>query len=58
MNDDHVDLYKDDAGEWRWRRVAANGNIVSDSGEGYVNRIDAREMAEKVNPGVPIEEEA
>lgn len=28
-------IYKDKAGEWRWRLLASNGNIVADSGEGY-----------------------
>ena len=28
--------YKDAKGEWRWR-LAANGRIIADSGEGYKN---------------------
>lgn len=28
-------VYKDKAGEWRWRLRAKNGRIVADSGEGY-----------------------
>lgn len=35
------ELYKDTAGEWRWRLIADNGNIMADSGEGYVNKQDA-----------------
>lgn len=47
---DHtVLLYRDEAGEWRWHRQAANGAIVSDSSEGYQNYEDCREMAEQVN---------
>lgn len=34
------ELYKDKAGEWRWRLVVDNGNIIADSGEGYKNKID------------------
>ena len=28
-------IYKDAAGEWRWRLKAANGKVLADSGEGY-----------------------
>jgi uncharacterized protein YegP (UPF0339 family) len=49
MDHHTVVLYVDQAGEWRWHREAANGSVVSDSGEGYVNYQDCREMAEKVN---------
>lgn len=31
----NIEYFKDDAGEWRWRAKAANGNIVATSGEGY-----------------------
>jgi len=34
------EVYKDNAGEWRWRLVAANGEIVA-VGEGYKNKKDA-----------------
>ena len=33
-------VYRDAAGEWRWRLVATNGRTIADSGEGYVNRQD------------------
>lgn len=36
----HVEYYKDQHGEWRWRAVAANGETVADSAEGYVRRAD------------------
>lgn len=32
-------LYKDTAGEWRWRLKAGNNETIA-SGEGYVNRQD------------------
>lgn len=51
-----VEIYRDDAGEWRWRRRASNGLIVSVSGEGYVNLSHAREMAAELNPDVEIVE--
>lgn len=37
----HFKLYKDAASQWRWRLIAANGRIIADSGEGYVNKSDA-----------------
>lgn len=33
-------LYKDAAGQYRWRLVAANGRRIADSGEGYNNKAD------------------
>lgn len=33
-------IYKDRNSEWRWRLLAANGNTVADSGEGYANKQD------------------
>lgn len=45
---DSVFFYKDEAGEWRWSRTDAyNGNIVSESGEGYHNREDCINIAQK-----------
>lgn len=41
-------MYRDTAGEWRWRAVAANGNILADSGEGYKRRIDCLSGLETV----------
>jgi uncharacterized protein YegP (UPF0339 family) len=41
-------IYKDKAGEWRWRRKAANGRITAESGEGYHNQGDAINQAEEV----------
>lgn len=38
-------VYRDSLGEYRWRLIAENGKVVSDSGEGYVRRIDAVDEA-------------
>ena len=51
---DKVIIYKDAANEWRWRRVANNGNIVSSSGEGYKNHSHCEEMASKLNKDAEI----
>jgi uncharacterized protein YegP (UPF0339 family) len=32
--------YKDARGHWRWHLKAANGRIIAESGEGYVNYQD------------------
>jgi amphi-Trp domain-containing protein len=37
----HFQLYRDRAGEWRWRLVHHNGNIIATSGEGYTSRQNA-----------------
>lgn len=29
------EVYRDTAGEWRWRLLHDNGNVIADSGEGY-----------------------
>lgn len=39
-NQDRWEFYKDNRGEWRWRRTASNGRIVGASTEGYVNKAD------------------
>jgi uncharacterized protein YegP (UPF0339 family) len=42
------EVYQDTAGEWRWRLVHRNGNILADSGEGYTRRNDANRAVERV----------
>lgn len=42
------EVYKDSAGEWRWRLVHRNGNIIADCGEGYVRKRDALNGVESV----------
>ena len=39
-NGDRWEIYKDSAGDWRWRRTASNGRIVGASTEGYANKAD------------------
>ena len=55
----HYELYKDDAGEWRWRLRAANGKIIADSAEGYHNKQDCIAGIDlvKSSVNVPVEEE-
>lgn len=35
------EFYKDNAGEWRWRKIASNGRIVGASSEGFSSRANA-----------------
>lgn len=50
------EVYEDSAGEWRWRLVAPNGNIVADSGEGYSSKQGAKRGIESVKAGAPAAE--
>jgi uncharacterized protein YegP (UPF0339 family) len=54
-----VIIYEDLRGEWRWRLVAANGRIVADSSEGYVDATNVRDAVEKITAafedGITIE---
>lgn len=34
------ELYRNTRKEYRWRLKAANGKIMADSGEGYINKAD------------------
>jgi uncharacterized protein YegP (UPF0339 family) len=47
------ELYEDSAGEWRWRLVVPNGNIIADSGEGYASKQGARRGIESVKGAAP-----
>ena len=46
-NFDKWEIYKDKAGEWRWRRTASNGKTVGASSEGYVNHSDCIANAQR-----------
>ena len=53
------ELYKDKAGEWRWRLRHQNTNIIADSGEGYQTRVGALNGINSVKEnatGAPIQE--
>lgn len=54
MGAEKVEVYRDDAGEFRWRRLAGNGEPVSESGEGYVNHEWAVAQAAALNEGVTV----
>lgn len=41
-------VYRDAAGEYRWRLVATNGRIIATSSDGYTEHGDAHEAVERV----------
>ncbi|WP_339104867.1 amphi-Trp domain-containing protein [Haloterrigena salinisoli] len=47
------EVYEDRGGQWRWRLVHWNGNIVADSGEGYSSRSNAKRAARSVMRSAP-----
>jgi uncharacterized protein YegP (UPF0339 family) len=46
------EIYRDGAGEWRWRLVHRNGNVLAAASEGYTRRRDARRSVESVRETV------
>lgn len=44
---DRIEVFRDVRGEWRWRKVARNGEIVAVSGEGYTRKWSARRAARR-----------
>ena len=42
------ELFEDAQGQWRWRLVHDNGNILADSGEGYASKQKAKQGLESV----------
>jgi uncharacterized protein YegP (UPF0339 family) len=42
------EIYRDNAGEWRWRFVHKNGNILAAASEGYTRRRDAKRSVDGI----------
>jgi uncharacterized protein YegP (UPF0339 family) len=54
------ELFKDKAGEFRWRFVANNGQTIATSGEGYKRKIDCEhgiDLVKQDAPGAKVEEQ-
>lgn len=51
---ERVEVYRDQADEWRWRYFAANGEEESRSSEGYDNESHAARQARETYPGVLV----
>jgi len=47
------ELFKNGKGEYRWRLRHQNGRIIADSGEGYVNKEDAKNGIQSVKENAP-----
>lgn len=41
-NQAHFEIYRDKAGDHRWRLRAINGRIVADSAEGYASKRNVK----------------
>ena len=52
-DEDSFEVYEDRGGEWRWRLVHDNGNILADSGEGYSSRNEAENAVDRVLSHIP-----
>ena len=48
-----LEFYENEAGEWRWRAKAKNGEIVA-TGEAHTRARDAKRAAVEVFPGIKI----
>jgi uncharacterized protein YegP (UPF0339 family) len=46
---DRIVVFADQGGLWRWHRKAANGEIISDSGQGYAHISTATIAARRAN---------
>lgn len=57
MSEAKVEVYRDTAGEWRWRVVSANGQEIGRSEEGYNKRSYCLQVARDRNPGLTVEAE-
>lgn len=47
-----IEVYRDEAGAWRWRLLHRNGNILAGSGEGYANRSGVRRAIDRLREGI------
>ncbi|WP_435183030.1 HVO_2922 family protein [Halobellus sp. EA9] len=47
-NSAKFELFEDRSGQYRWRLVHSNGNIIADSGEGYATKQKAKQGIESV----------
>ena len=53
-------MYKDKAGEYRWRLRADNNEPIADSNEGYKDKARCRagvELVKRLAPTAPVEEQ-
>ncbi|WP_436911573.1 DUF1508 domain-containing protein [Halosimplex marinum] len=53
VDDLEFEVYEDNAGEYRWRLLSGNGEILADSGEGYSARDEAEAAVDRVREYAP-----
>lgn len=46
------ETYKDRKGEWRWRLLATNGNVIACSGEGYTKKFNCTRVIQRIINGI------
>ena len=51
-----VEVYQDEGGDYRWRLVAANGQVVGRSEEGYTERAYTLHRAQMLNPDAKLDD--
>ncbi|NLV08697.1 DUF1508 domain-containing protein [Halomicrobium mukohataei] len=51
-SDATFELFEDSAGQWRWRLVHDNGNIIADGGQGYASKQKAKQGLHSVKQNV------
>ena len=49
----NFEIYKDKSGEFRWRLVHTNGQIIANSGEGYKAKANAENGIKSVKENAP-----
>lgn len=51
-------VFKDSAGRWRWHLLAANNEMLADSGQGYINKSDCLKAIAfvKSSSNAPVQE--
>jgi uncharacterized protein YegP (UPF0339 family) len=50
-----VEIFEDEAGEWRWRLRARNGQVQATSGEAFDSQWNAKRAAFVVFPALRVE---
>ncbi len=47
-----MEVYHDEANEWRWRLRHKNGSLLAGSGEGYESRAEMREVVDRLRDDI------
>ncbi|GAB3690767.1 hypothetical protein GCM10028857_27480 [Salinarchaeum chitinilyticum] len=50
---EHFEVYEDASGDYRWRLVASNGELIADSGQGYSRKNRAEDAVDRVTEYAP-----